>query len=618
MMAVYVASGLVFVFMLGYYLFAGFVADLCLLLNIILILGAMSYIDATFTLPGIAGIVLTIGMAVDSNVLIFERMREEQAKAASLRMSIQNGFDRALSAIIDSNVTTLLTAVILYMIGTDQIRGFAVTLFIGLTASMFTAVFMGRLIFDLAERKRWLTQLKMMSLIRIPHVDWLAWWKPAVGLSAAFIVTGMIALFSRGIDNLDIDFTGGTMVTLEFEKPQELSAVKKTLQESELGGTTSVERLALLTQADAEPTDSGTRYRIRTKEQDIDKVGRIVNDALTKVGFDLRRVTVDPGEIVDLSQADAKPSGLTEFPQGREVVLNFSSPVKVATAEEYLVRALEKQEKAPGEAKYENPRSLFALEGTGDASAAQAAEGYSKIRLMASQDLPADDLAAALADMKARLASEPVFDEVSTFDSSIASEMQQTALIAIFFSLLAIVGYIWFRFERISWGIAAVAALFHDVLVVLGAIPLAAYLSGTPIGPLLGFEDFKINLGVVASILTIIGYSLNDTIVIFDRIREIRGKNPALTADMLNLSVNQTLSRTILTAFTTFVVVIIMYTVGGEGLHGFAFTMLVGVISGTWSTIYMSNPVLLWLSNRENRAPAPSAAGLRSAKTAAG
>lgn len=634
MMAVYLSSILVFVFMLVYYFFAGFVADVCLAMNIVLILGSMAYIDATFTLPGIAGIVLTIGMAVDANVLIYERMREEQAKGASLRMTIQNGFDRALSAIVDSNVTTLITAVILYMIGTDQIKGFAVTLFIGLTASMFTAVYMGRVFFEIAERKRWLKRLKMMALIRVPNIDWIRWCGPAVALSAVVILAGFIALGIRGVDNLDIDFTGGTMLTMEFQKPEELKKVQSVLQEDpRLGSTTSVERLLILGDKEQQSkSDEGRRFRVRTKLQDDKEkginVGQIVNDLLANAGMPLRRVTMDYGKIIDLAAAKTdgektdkkdgdKPaekatdeSKLSEFPNGREVELSFSDGMSPSTVADLLVHALSEELKPDGTPKYEQPRALFALEGierektagTPQSNAAAAAEGYVKFRLNVSPDLPEKDLEAALASIKTRMATEPTFSEVSTFDSSVAVEMQEAALLAVLFSIIAIVAYIWFRFERVNWGLAAVAALAHDVLVTVGMIPLAAYLSQTAFGRALLFEDFKINLGVVASVLTIMGYSLNDTIVIFDRIREIRGKNPHLTAEMLNLAVNQTLSRTILTSFTVFITVIIMYTVGGEGLHGFAFTMLVGVISGTWSTIYMSNPALLWLMRRSGDA----------------
>jgi SecD/SecF fusion protein len=175
--------------------------------------------------------------------------------------------------------------------------------------------------------------------------------------------------------------------------------------------------------------------------------------------------------------------------------------------------------------------------------------------------------------------------------------MKQSAILAMLASLVAIVAYIWFRFQRITFGLAAVVALVHDVLIVLGMVALASFASDQGF-TWLGLEEFKINLPMIAAFLTIVGYSLNDTIVVFDRIREVRGKNPNLTVDIINTSLNQTLSRTLLTSLTTLVVVVILYAVGGEGIHGFAFCLVVGVIVGTYSSIYVASPVLLWLMNR--------------------
>ena len=180
--------------------------------------------------------------------------------------------------------------------------------------------------------------------------------------------------------------------------------------------------------------------------------------------------------------------------------------------------------------------------------------------------------------------------------------MKTSAVLAIVISLLAIVAYIWFRFQKITFGLAAVVALVHDVLIVLGLMALASYLNGNPLGNALLLGDFRINLPMVAAFLTIVGYSLNDTIVVFDRIREVRGKNPNLTDEIVNTSLNQTLSRTLLTSLTTFLVVIILYVFGGEGIHGFAFCLTLGVIVGTYSSIYVASPVLVWLMNRDAKA----------------
>ena len=232
---------------------------------------------------------------------------------------------------------------------------------------------------------------------------------------------------------------------------------------------------------------------------------------------------------------------------------------------------------------------------------------YTEMQAFVSGDVDQADLAAALAGMQTRLAAEPVYDEINSFDTSVGDETQRDALLAVLASLVMIVVYIWFRFERLEFGVAAVAALAHDVLVTLGSIALGAYLSGTVVGRIFMLEDFKVNMGLIASLLTIVGYSLNDTIVIFDRIREIKGKNPHITYEMINLCVNQTLSRTILTALTVLIVVVILYIFGGAGIHVFAFSMIVGTITGDYSTVYIANPVLLWLVTRHDKAPAMKA-----------
>jgi SecD/SecF fusion protein len=616
--AIGIAAGTVVIFMAGYYLFAGLVADLCLLLNLVLVMGIMSMIEATFTLPGLAGIVLTIGMAVDANVLIFERIREEQNRGSSLRMAIQNGFSRALTTIVDANVTTLITAVVLYMIGTDQVRGFGVTLFIGIVMSMFTALFFGRLVFDIFERKRWLTELKMFSVIGKTQWNFLSARAIAAAVSAVLILTGMVALFTRGGDNLDIDFSGGTMVTFEFVEPQDRQEILGVLREK-LDSSISLENLFYLDEKDT--GDEGIRFRLRTKMQKIDEVRAAVNEALTGTGHELRRVTVEMGPLAEISGNEAAGSDTAgdspsdaadtgeevvaadvdqEFIGGHQVALTFSDEIASTTVKDLFVLQLN-QFKEQGQQKYDSPESLFVVEGT-SGSGSEAEEGKTRtfltMQLRTTSLIAMEDCQQALDGLQSTMAANPIFDEVNSFASSIAAEMRQSAVMAMLASLCAIVAYIWFRFQRITFGLAAVVALVHDVAVVAGMVALASYASETAIGKALLLDDFKINLPMIAAFLTIVGYSLNDTIVVFDRIREVRGKNPALTDDMVNTSLNQTLSRTILTSLTTFVVVGILFAIGGEGIHGFAFCLVLGVIVGTYSSIYVASPVLLWLMSR--------------------
>ena len=606
--AIVVSAGAVFVFMLIYYMVAGIIADLSLALNLILVVGAMAFISATFTLPGLAGLVLTIGMAVDSNVLIYERMREELGRGMSLRMAIQNGFDKALAAIIDSNVTTLITAVILYLIGTDLIKGFAVSLFIGLMVSLFSCLYFGHLCFTILERKHWVKTLKMMQFLGETKIDFLSKRSAAYIFSGIVIGIGMITLVVRGSQNMDIDFSGGTMVTFEFVEPQVTDDVRSHLETVFPNGV-SLERLTL--SDEKVTTERGHRFRVRTTEQDPDKVTDDINKAFADPKYALKRVTLNEytmGAITGKLDSD-----LTRFEGGRQVNLKLTGSMSEATVIDYIAKELSELKAGNEQLKYDSVQLMLHAKGTTKAAVekttvVRANPKFTEFSVIASKDIDVADLDAALKDIQATLARQPLFEEVNTFDTSVADETKLSAFLAILASLIMIIIYIWFRFEKVYFGYAAVAALAHDVLVTLGCIAVGAYLSKTPIGAFLFLEDFKINMGQVACLLTIVGYSLNDTIVIFDRIREIKGKSPKITYDMINLSVNQTLSRTILTALTVFIVVVVLYLAGGEGIHGFAFSMIIGVLTGAYSTIYIANPVLFWLVQREDRLPKRAAA----------
>jgi len=614
--SIVIAAVSVFVFMAAYYLIAGLIADFCLLLNLVLLVGIMALIDATFTLPGLAGVVLTLGMAVDANVLIYERIREELHRGASLRMAIQNGFARAFSSIFDSNITTLLTAVILYIIGTDQVRGFAVTLFIGIALSMYTALFVNRLILEILERKRWIKTLKMLSFIGETHFDFVKPLKLCATFSIAITVIGLGAFFARGDQNYDIDFTGGTMITMEFVEPQSPDVVQETLAKA-FDSDISLERLT----EEGQTGEKGRLFRVRTTEQDQGKVQATINDAFPDL---LKRVTMSYGEIAAIEPPAAEANAEQPAPeatatQGHQVQLTFSSPIAPATASSYLMQAIATVKNDAGDPKYgsaELTQSLFTLSGPEGVKVEEGAvEKYETMVLKTDKALAEEDLKAALAAMQTTMANTPLFEEVNSFEAVVASEAKAAAVLAILASLVMIVAYVWFRFQNAHFGFAAVVALAHDVLTTLGLISIASLISDTPIGSMLLLSDFKINLTMIAAFLTIVGYSLNDTIVIFDRLREIRGKNPSITRDMLNLAVNQTLSRTLLTAGTSFIVVFILYVMGGEGIHGFAFAMCLGVIIGTYSTIFVASPLVLYLMNRSQSAtkkPAPALATTKS------
>jgi len=599
--AIMIAAVGVLLFMAVYYFFAGLVADLCLILNLILVLGTMSLIEATFTLPGLAGLVLTIGMAVDANVLIFERIREETERGSSLRMSIHNGFSRAFTTIVDANVTTLITAVVLYMIGTDQVRGFAVTLFIGIVMSMFSALYFGRLIFDIFERKSWIKKLPMSSIVGLTNIDFIGKKRFAVVASLLLIAGGMGALVIRGQDNLDIDFSGGVMVTFTFTEPQKYDEIKEILSKADdLGSSITLEQLTTMDAGDKQQTQ-GRRYRLRTTVQNVEKVSQAVNQALTNSGHDLKKISMDYTPLQTIAQSEKVETDESEssedlYTGGHKSKLTFSDVLSPATVVDMLSLELSTLKNADGEPKYDQPDKLINV--FGFSSDASTASKFDAMELQVQSEIATDDLSTALAKVKNHMSEHPIFEEVNSFASSVAGEMQQSAIFAMIVSLIAIVGYIWFRFEKITFGLAAVIALVHDVLIVIGMVALAAYVSNTPVGGILDLYDFKINLPMIAAFLTIVGYSLNDTIVVFDRIREVRGKNPELTTEMVNRSLNQTLARTLLTSITTFLVVAILYAMGGEGIHGFAYCLVIGVIVGTYSSVFVASPALLWLMHR--------------------
>jgi SecD/SecF fusion protein len=292
--------------------------------------------------------------------------------------------------------------------------------------------------------------------------------------------------------------------------------------------------------------------------------------------------------------------------------MTVNGAMSEATVVSFIAQQLSDLKVGTNQPKYDSVQLLLHAKGTKaaetTATLGKSSPKFTEFKVLVAKEVEPADLQAALQTIQKNMASQPLFEEINAFDTSVANETKFSAFLAIMASLVMIIIYIWFRFEKVYFGIAAVAALAHDVLVTLGCIALGAYLSKTSVGSILSLEDFKINMPQIACLLTIVGYSLNDTIVIFDRIREIKGKSPKITYDMINMSVNQTLSRTVLTALTVFIVVIVLYVFGGEGIHGFAFSMIIGVVTGAYSTIYIANPVLFWLVDREGKLPKKAAA----------
>ncbi len=693
---------LVFAVVCWYYRYSGFIASVAMTANLLYILAAMILIKAALTLPGIAGLVLTVGMSIDANVLIYERMREEMAKGSTLRMAIRNGFARATVTIIDSNLTTIITAVVLYAIGTDQIRGFAVTLILGILVSMFTAIFCARVVFDISERTRFMTKLNMRQLFANPNYDFVGKQYICLGVSVALIIVGMICVALRGREIFDIDFNGGTSVHMLLQQPTETEVVRGVLDTKfrEINAQYTLTGMSKVGAGSA-----STIFKVDSSIEQVEDLQKAVEDACRKSGGKvslatyslkrgpLRHVTAAAPASTPKQPEESKPAAA---PAAKDSAVPPAAPAAVpaekpaaespapakpeaAPAPEtkpqssidrkradnlvawagdmdnllaYADDAAPKEPAAPAEKPATPPAAAPAAgekAAGGDAKApaveqpkapANAARTEIEVPLTFAYDINFDTLrgeindAARAADVPLsyfdllnpeyqggsnafknwtlRIATDetqtnklldqlakqfsdnPVWPSSSKIGSQVAGKMQNKALVALVVSWIAIIIYIWIRFQHITYGLGAVIALIHDVMITIGALAATAWLA--PFLGFLGIEEFKINLTVVAAILTIIGYSVNDTIVVFDRIREVRGKSPRLTYDMVNLSLNQTLSRTLLTGSTTMIVLVVLYGWGGEGIHAFCFTLLVGVIIGTFSSLYVATPVVLWIT----------------------
>jgi len=667
----------VVVVMLVYYLAAGAIADVVLLMNILFVLAIMAGLRATFTLPGIAGIILTIGMSVDANVLIFERIREEQAKGASLATAIRNGYQRAFRAIFDANLTTFITAAILYQVASEEIKGFAIVLMLGIASSMFTALFVSRVVFDLLVSKRIIKdRIAMLRLIHEPNVNWMGMRKVFFAISVVLVVGGLAVFFTR--DNTknnkyDIEFTGGTSVQINLKEGVSLS--RQEVQDRIVSVGEELGNPALQAANVYSVGESGQQYEITTTatnktkamvtftdsaSQTVESVTAAIEKAQADQGRDLAslRVAADGAKantfIVTTSRVN--PSMLKDLLEKAFPEADIPEPEIDAVVSNAIRTAFEGQleiqqnlqptiasesrinpevvDSYPELAGYigglkidcqlEKPASLgeidrrikdlrfkpdtqnltfyaYGLFGPDlkpvDVNTPLEAFVYASTEPEAGlRELSEDEWQRFSENEEARVLAatrmETSLPRVTQIDPSVGGEQKTRALIAIFLSLSAIVAYVWVRFGDVRYGLTAIAALVHDVTITLGAVTACTYLAGTSLGQLLLVGDFKIDLAMIAAFLTLIGYSLNDTIVVFDRIRENRHK-AQLTAQTITNSINQTISRTIMTSVTTFVVILVMYIFGGQGLRGFTFAIGFGVIVGTYSSIAIAAPLLL-------------------------
>ncbi|MHC4959644.1 MAG: protein translocase subunit SecD [Planctomycetota bacterium] len=600
----------VLVLMIWLYVWSGFLANIALMLNMVLVVGVLYWFGAVLTLPGLAGLVLTVGMAVDANILIFERIKEEKSKGRTLAQAIATGYDRATVTIIDANLTTLITAYMLFQIGSGPVRGFGITLAIGIIASMFTAIYVTRSIFALLMKRGAITEARMRGTFSPPTIPWMSKMRPAVTASAIAIIAGFV-IFDVVPDKskYDLDFTQGAKLIMSFNKTVQLDDVRDKLDG--LG-------------------KSNPKFRNINARVSTGGIGAQVV-ATEGQGFELRTQEIGHKEDVEALVAALRESFKDSLVPGPFESTLATAGSNKSTGTIYFLKkiekawveqALEASGRFPG-ATVAVAKAVPGVESAFLVSLNEPAEGERKsaialnlrhaLRRFDAVDRrnqlladSTDDTVAAADKEKAAAAAaalesfpDPLppgfFDEADPFpladriDPSTAREHRDAAIQAIALSILGIIAYVAFRFRSWAFGFAAVVALIHDVLVVLGIVTLCNWL---------GLVDARLNLVTVAAYLTLIGYSINDSIVVFDRIRENRGSSRARMHENIDRSLNQTLSRTLRTTGTTWVVVAILFAMNynaGSTLEGFAFILVLGVLVGTYSSIFVASPTLLYL-----------------------
>jgi SecD/SecF fusion protein len=486
-MSFLIALALVLVWMIFYYGKAGIYADIAMLFNILLIFGVLSGIGAVLTLPGIAGIVLTIGMSVDANVLIFERIKEELAKGKDQASAIQDGFSNALSSILDANITTGLTALILFLFGTGPIKGFATTLLIGIGTSLFTAIFITRLLIDWSASKGGVLTFctgATKNLFRNINIEFLRKRKLAYFISGGLIIASLASLSTVGLDQ-GVDFVGGRTYKVRFAQEISAAEISADLSKPEVFGSAVAK-----TVGENNDLNITTKYKVDETAKEVDE--EIRSKLFTALQPHLPGLTY--AQFIDNTD---------EFKQ-------------VGIMEQYKV------------------------------------------------------------------------------SPSIADDIKKASFWAVLGSLIVVFLYILFRFKRWQFSLGAVAAVFHDVLIVLGVFSITYK-----------FMPFsmEVDQAFIAAILTVIGYSLNDTVVVFDRIREYFNEYTGMEfAKVIDKSLSSTLSRTLNTSLTTLVVLLAIFTFGGESIQGFMFALIIGVIVGTYSSLFIATPIMYDTAKRGSAA----------------
>jgi SecD/SecF fusion protein len=603
------------------YLGPGLLANVALMLNLVLLVGVLAFFSAVLTLPGIAALVLTVGMAVDANILVFERIKEEKAKGRTIAQAVETGYDRALVTIIDANLTTLITAYFLFQLGSGPVRGFGITLAIGILVSMFTALYVTRTLFTWLMQKGAISEAKMRGQFHPPTIDWMGMKRRVVTGSAIAMVLGAIAWEAvPEARKYDLDFSEGSRLVVRFSAETSKDDVEAKIdalaranpEYSDVTVRVSAEGIGAAVAA-----DSGRIFEIRSQEISTQaEIEAFEKSLLAAFKGDLVpgpfRATLrndgqgnttgevtfvnDTAKAVWLTEAfdahsrefgvlrEAKVEPITENVPGAKSAfkVTFSDDPESARDIDLAVgKALQ---------SFDTKRANASLtwleeqaEGGGSTDEDKEKKAALAARAAALKANPFPEDSAGIFKMTDPL---PSADRVDPFT---ARQHRDAAIRAVALSILGIILYVAFRFRSWAFGFAAVVALVHDVLVVLGLIALINWT---------GIVDARLNLVTVAAFLTLIGYSINDTIVVFDRIRENRGTGRTRLASILNNSINQTLSRTIRTTSTTWIVVAILFAMNlgsGSPLEGFAFILMIGVLVGTYSSIFIASPTLIYL-----------------------
>ncbi|MDR1925400.1 MAG: protein translocase subunit SecD [Planctomycetaceae bacterium] len=583
----------VLLFMLVYYRLAGFIACFCVVTNLALLVTIMITLKSPFTLPGLAGVVLTIGMAVDANILIYERLREELTGGVSMKLAIRNAYSKALSAILDSNITSILVGCILYTIGTEQVKGFAITLIIGIILSMFTAIYCAKVIMEILEAQSRVKNFNMMQFFRRPNINFIGARFATITFSIIISVLAIVLTFVRGSSILDIDFVGGASLEMVLEKPLSIDEVRNQLSENYRNNPDPLKKLG--DSAVQIVQESGTAFgtqsvtanthfiitspvpQIKDKEISADEYLNIVRQTIKEIFKDNLKFCK-----FDYSISKVTSDRENEF----DVKIKSDPPINY----ESLKSAIDSASKNAVQEKLITNTFSYSL-------TAKDIEKQNQTKPLTEWTMKArtsqDALESVLGSIKKAQDDSPDFPTSTTIGSAVASDTRIAGGLAIIASLIGIVVYMGVRFKGLVYGFAAAIGLIHDVVVVLGLIAVSAWVAN--LLSIFQVNEFKISLSVVAAFLTIIAYSINDTIILFDRVRENRGKSPILTDRMINMAINQTLSRTVLTSLTTFFVTVILYLLGGQGIHTFAFAMCAGVAFGTYSTIGVCAPLLFWM-----------------------